>query len=126
MGATNQHNPNQHNRCDYCGGSLRITRLTCEDCEQGYVGDFVTPRLSRLSRDEQNLVELFIVSSGSLKRVAEVEDISYPTVRNRLDRLIGRLMEEKAGDQKRKQQILEDIKEGRIKPKHGMRMIEAL
>lgn len=66
------------------------------------------------------------MSSGNLKRVAEAENISYPTVRNRLDKLIERLLAEKDSDQKYKQQILTDIQEGRIKPKQGMRMIEAL
>jgi hypothetical protein len=58
--------------------------------------------------------------------VAEAEDISYPTVRNRLDCLIERLQEARGRDQERKRQILEDIEVGRIKPRRGMRMIEAL
>ena len=116
----------EHNRCGYCGGGLRITRLTCGDCDLGFSGDFTTPRVARLSRDEQCFIELFIVSSGNLKRVAEAENVSYPTVRNRLDKLIERLLAEQDSDQKYKQQILTDIREGRIKPKQGMRMIEAL
>lgn len=116
----------QQHACGYCGGTLRITRMTCEDCALGYEGDFETPRLARLSREDQQFIELFVLSSGSLKRVAEVEDISYPTVRNRLDNLITRLSDEIDNDRGRKQQILEDIENGRIKPKQGMRMIEAL
>jgi hypothetical protein len=116
----------QGHSCGYCGGSLRITRLSCDDCNLAYEGHFTTPRLARLSREEQLLVELFVLSSGSLKRVAEAEDISYPTVRNRLDRLIERLVQEKENDQKYRQRILKDIEDGRIKPKQGMRMIEGL
>ena len=37
-----------HNRCPYCSGALRFTRLTCEDCGLGLEGEFATPRLSRL------------------------------------------------------------------------------
>lgn len=116
----------QQHACAYCDGKLRVTRMTCEDCALGYEGDFETPRLARLSREDQRFIELFMLSSGSLKRVAEVEDISYPTVRNRLDNLIMRLSDEIDNDRGRKQQILEDIENGRIKPKQGMRMIEAL
>lgn len=116
----------QQHACAYCGGKLHITRMSCEDCELGYEGDFQNPRLARLSRQDQLFIELFVLSSGSLKRVAEAEDISYPTVRNRLDKLIARLNDEIDRDRLRKQQILRDIDSGQIKPKQGMRMIEAL
>ena len=112
--------------CSYCGGQMRVTRLTCEECDLGLEGDFHTPRLARLSLEEQQFVELFILSSGSLKAVAETVGISYPTVRNRLDKLIERLDEARNRDQLRKRRILDDIEAGRIKPKRGMRMIEAL
>jgi len=114
------------NRCPYCSGSLQITRLTCRDCGLGLEGEFATPRLSRLDREEQKFVELFVLSSGSLKQMAELLGVSYPTVRNRLDKLIGHLKEEQVRDEERKQRILEDIDAGRILPKQGMRMIENL
>lgn len=103
-----------------------MTRLSCEDCELGYEGDFHTPRLARLSLEEQRFIELFVLSSGSLKAVAAAEDISYPTVRNRLDSLIERIMQARTQDEERKKRILDDIEAGRIKPRRGMRMIEAL
>jgi hypothetical protein len=115
-----------HNRCPYCSGPLRITRLTCEDCGMGLEGEFATPRLSRLGPEEQRFVELFVLASGSLKQMAELLGISYPTVRGRLDKLIGHLKEEQERDEARKKRILEDIEAGRIPPKQGMRMIENL
>ena len=116
----------QEDACNYCGGQLRVTRLTCEDCDLGHEGHFHSPRLARLSKEEQRFIELFILSSGSLKAVAAAENISYPTVRNRLDQLIERLEEIRNRDQQYKHRILDDIEAGRIKPKRGMRMIEAL
>ena len=116
----------QDNACNYCGGQLRVTRLSCEECDLGYEGNFHSPRLARLSREEQRFIELFVLSSGSLKAVAAAENISYPTVRNRLDQLIERLEETRNQDQQYKHRILDDIEAGRIKPKRGMRMIEAL
>lgn len=115
-----------HNHCPYCAGTLRITRLTCEDCELGLEGEFATPRLSRLNAEEQRFVELFVLASGRLNQMAELLGVSYPTVRNRLDKLMARLKVEQARDEKRKQGILEDIESGRIPPKRGMRMIENL
>jgi hypothetical protein len=82
--------------------------------------------LARLSPEEQRFIELFVRSSGSLKAVAAAEEISYPTVRNRLDSLIERIEQLRVRDGERKGRILDDIEAGRIKPRRGMRMIEAL
>jgi hypothetical protein len=114
------------NRCSYCGDAMRVTKLTCEACGLSHEGDFLTPRLYRLAPEEQRFVEMFVLASGSLKQMAELLGVSYPTVRNRLDRLIERIRGEQRRDEERKRQILRDIEEGRIAPKQGMRMIEGL
>lgn len=118
--------PYTHNHCSYCGGGMRISELTCGDCGLTHGGDFFTPRLYRISTDEQQFIELFVLASGSLKQMAQILGVSYPTVRNRLDKLIKVLKEEKQKDDKRKQKILEDIEAGRISAKQGMRMIDAI
>lgn len=118
--------PYTHNHCSYCGGGMRISELTCGDCGLSHGGDFYTPRLYRISTDEQQFIELFVLASGSLKQMAQILGVSYPTVRNRLDKLIKVLKEEKLKDDKRKQKILEDIEAGRISAKQGMRMIDAI
>ncbi len=41
-----------------------------------------------LSEDDLNFVKRFVMSSGSLKTMAEDYGISYPTIRKKLDRLI--------------------------------------
>lgn len=105
---------------------MRISKLTCGDCGFSYEGMFFTPRLYRLPREDQHFIELFILSSGSLKKMTELLELSYPTVRSRLDRLIENLREEQKQDQEMKQKILDDIEQGRIRPKQGMRMIDAL
>ena len=114
------------NHCSYCDASMRISKLTCEECGLGHEGDFFTPRLYRLEPEEQQFVELFVVASGSLKQMAAVLGVSYPTVRNRLDRVIETLKAEQHVDEARKETILKDIEAGRIRPKHGMRMIEVI
>ena len=44
--------------------------------------------LEMLSDEEAAFIKRFILASGSLKELAEIYGISYPTVRLRLDRLI--------------------------------------
>ena len=115
-----------HNQCSYCGNSMRITKLTCDDCGFSHGGDFYTPRLYRLEPEDQRFVELFVLASGSLKEMAGLLGVSYPTVRSRLDRLIQKLETEKSHDEKRKQQVLTDIEADRISAKKGMRLIDAI
>jgi len=116
----------QHNSCSYCGSSMRISKVMCTDCGLALEGDFPTPRLYRLDAEEQRFVELLVLSSGSLKELAKLLGVSYPTVRNRLDRLIEWLKAEQVQDEIYRQKILDDIDAGHIPPKKGMRMIENL
>ena len=52
---------------------------------------FPLPVLASLSREDQEFILEFIRLSGSLKDMAQHMKVSYPTVRNRLDEIIGRL-----------------------------------
>jgi Domain of unknown function (DUF2089)-HTH len=54
--------------------------------------------LEALDDEDLQFLRRFLVSSGSLKALAEEYGVSYPTVRGRLDRLIAKA--EAAGDPK--------------------------
>lgn len=41
-----------------------------------------------LAPEDQEFIKQFLLASGSLKQLAKVYDVSYPTVRTRVDRLI--------------------------------------
>ena len=77
--------------CPSCGGGLRVVQLACPDCGTTVQGDYLLPALSRLGREDQEFALAFILHSGSLKEMARLYGVSYPTVRNRLDDLIARL-----------------------------------
>jgi hypothetical protein len=44
-----------------------------------------------LSEEDLGFVKRFVLASGSLKEMASLYGVSYPTVRLRLDRLIGKI-----------------------------------
>jgi hypothetical protein len=77
--------------CPSCGVALRAKRFECPACSTGVEGDFGLSVLSRLKEDDQILVQHLIKCSGSLKELARLYGVSYPTVRNRLDALIERV-----------------------------------
>ena len=77
--------------CPSCRADLRVARLACPDCATTVHGDYPLPALARLRTRDQRFALAFIRCSGSLKAMASLYGVSYPTVRNRLDDLIARL-----------------------------------
>ena len=51
----------------------------------------IPPWVAELEDEDLAFAKKFIVASGSLKEVASVYGVSYPTVRLRLDRLIQKI-----------------------------------
>jgi len=79
--------------CPACNSQLKAKSLICQHCQTEIQGEYVLPILTRLSPEEQLFILDFIKSSGSLKEMARLLRLSYPTVRNRLDEIIERLQE---------------------------------
>ena len=76
--------------CPACGSAVKVKRLLCENCDTQIEGLYELPPLARLSADDQSFIIEFIKASGSLKEMAGLLRLSYPTVRNRLDEIIER------------------------------------
>jgi hypothetical protein len=77
--------------CPSCGGRLAVRRLCCDKCETEVEGLYPLPLLACLACDDEEFILEFIKASGSLKDMAILLGVSYPTVRNRLDEIIGKL-----------------------------------
>ncbi|MDF2694525.1 MAG: hypothetical protein K0S65_2908 [Labilithrix sp.] len=105
--------------CPSCNGDLRVTRLACEACGTNLDGSFDLPQLLRLPAEDLAFISEFVRASGSLKAMAKLEGRSYPTVRNRLDQIIGRLEDLERGVQKRRHEILDALEKGRLSSKEA-------
>jgi hypothetical protein len=72
--------------------------------------------IGHLSDEELLFLKHFILSSGSLKEIAQIYNISYPTVRLRLDRIIEKIKvwdsEDKRSDFEKA--LLIEYAEGRV------------
>ena len=55
--------------------------------------------LEVLTDDDLEFIHQFILSSGSLKQLAAYYGVSYPTIRNRADKLIERVRMSESEDQ---------------------------
>ena len=81
--------------CPSCSSKLAVKRLHCEKCGTEVEGLYPLPAVASLPHDDQEFILEFIKASGSLKQMAALLKVSYPTVRNRLDDIIGKLEEKK-------------------------------
>jgi hypothetical protein len=88
--------------CPSCSGKLAVKRLCCDQCETEVEGLYSLPPLAALVPDDQDFLLQFIKASGSLKDMATLLKVSYPTVRNRLDEIIGKLKRTETSAKERK------------------------
>ena len=77
-------------------------------------GKIELPRLARLSAEDREFVELFVLSAGSLKEVGKILNLSYPTVRARLDRVIASLQELNSDRRDERMEIISRVERGEI------------
>lgn len=97
--------------------SFRIERIKILDSNIAIEGDFTPPPLACLSVDDQLFAASFIASHGSIKKMEALFGISYPTVKNRLNRIASRLdvprvEVEGSEDRKQRMEILEKLDRG--------------
>lgn len=80
-------------QCPSCNSLLKVQRLHCDSCGTNIEGLYELPILARLDDKSQEFVISFVKHSGSLKKMAKELNMSYPTVRNMLNDIIGQLEE---------------------------------
>lgn len=105
--------------CPVCGGEYEISTLTCKKCKSELNGRFDGCEFCSLSESDKSFLLTFVKCRGNIKEVEKELNISYPTVRNRLEGLISRLgfepnkLDETALKQER-QKIIQQLENGDI------------
>lgn len=73
------------------GASIVVERVKLVDSGIVIEGEFALPPLAQLGAEDQLFVMSLVRTHGSLKEVGRLFNISYPTVKNRIIRLSGKL-----------------------------------
>ncbi len=113
------------NKCPNCGDEMVITSYRCNSCYTEVSGEFEIDKFQRLDDEDKEFIELFLQKRGSIKDVGEEIGISYPTVRNRIDRIVGKLggtVDKKAG----RIDILNMLDNGEITAEKAKTLLEEL
>ena len=113
-------------KCPVCQGKLKVKKVECESCNAAVEGNFVTSPILNLPAGYQEFIEMFMLSGGSLKEMAEKLDISYPTVRTRLDEVIEALKEEMRYRETRKKEILFKVDKKELTAEEAAKIIKNL
>jgi hypothetical protein len=118
--------------CPSCGGELEIREVACTRCETQVRSRYRPCDFCRLNDEQSTFLRLFVTSRGNLSEVEKRLGVSYPTVRAKLDEVIGRLTAaeaprepaEPSGEARRA--ILQAVARGEIDPAEGVRRLREL
>jgi len=78
-------------KCPCCDNILQVKQLYCKNCHTEVTGLFPFPIISQLPVEDHKFILDFVKASGSLKIMARIMKLSYPTLRNLLDEIITRI-----------------------------------
>ncbi|MBA3537833.1 MAG: DUF2089 domain-containing protein [Tatlockia sp.] len=102
-------------QCPSCTSSnLNVVKIECTDCGTKFEGQFDIPTLLKLPEDDLQFILDFVKCSGSLKDMAVIHKVSYPTLRNRLNTLIVTLEKLENNKEGSKEEILQLLEDGKI------------
>jgi len=73
------------------GEAVEVERVRLKRSGISIEGNFELPPLAQLAIEDQIFVTAFVRCFGSIKEMEELFGISYPTVKNRLGRIAGKL-----------------------------------
>ncbi len=69
------------------GSAVEIMRARLVEQDVVVEGPFELPPLARLSSEDQTFVAAFVRCHGSIKQMEQFFGVSYPTIKNRLNRI---------------------------------------
>ena len=81
-------------KCPICQEKLHVIRLGCDNCESVLEGNFELDRLTQLSKEMRHFIVMFLKYRGNIREMEKHYNISYPTVRARIDDIVASLGEQ--------------------------------
>lgn len=114
-------------RCPVTGGPLLVTRLECEDSGVVIEGRFTPNEFAMLPEENLEFLRIFVKVRGNLKEVERILGLSYPTVRQRFEKLLLALGYEAEPDvSEERAEVLDLLERGEIDADEAARRLQAL
>ena len=114
-------------RCPVCDAvGLRIAKLQCVQCGTTVEGSFGGSLLAALSTEQQQFVEIFLRCRGNIRDVERELGVSYPTVRSRLEKVIGALDRSLDEKSRRRREVLAALDRREISPDEAVEALQGI
>ena len=98
------------------GAPIIVERVRMPGRDIAIEGEFDLPPLVRLSAEDQVFIMAFVRSHGSIKEMERLFGISYPTVKNRLNRISESLQMVEIDSKSSHTDVLDELERGEITP----------
>lgn len=112
-------------KCPVCNSNLTAVKLKCKKCNTIIENDFELSKFSYLNSEQLNFIEVFIRCRGNIKDVERELGISYPTVRGKLEDVVGALgytpLKVKEGNNS---EIIDRLEKGEITAEEAINLLK--
>jgi hypothetical protein len=106
------------------GKPVTVERVKLVDSDIAIEGSFTLPPLANLSAEDQVFVMAFMRCHGSIKDMEEMFGISYPTVKNRINKIAKQLEFVEITRISPREEVLEQLERGDITADEAIRRLE--
>ena len=106
------------------GGPLVIERIRLTDKDIAIEGRFELPQLARLNLEDQVFVTAFVRCHGSIKEMEQIFGVSYPTIKNRLNRISESLEFIDTNPAPSRTDVLDRLQRGEISAQDAIKELE--
>ncbi|MHB0998138.1 MAG: DUF2089 domain-containing protein [Armatimonadota bacterium] len=96
------------------GSPIVVERVRLTNDDIAIEGSFELPPIAALPSDDQVFVAAFIKCHGSIKQMEEWFDVSYPTIKNRLNRIGEQLKFVDVTSGESRESVLDQLNRGEI------------
>lgn len=106
------------------GKPITVERVRLEGSDIAIEGSFTLPPLANLSAEDQIFVMAFVRCHGSIKDMEEMFGISYPTVKNRINRIAKKFQfVEMVVPASSQNDVISELERGKITPEEALRRL---
>jgi len=105
------------------GEAFSVERVRIDNSGIAVEGSFELPPLARLTVEDQIFVTAFLRCHGSIKEMEQLFGISYPTVKNRLSAISGKLEFVDIDPPASRIEVLERLDKGEISANEALKIL---
>jgi hypothetical protein len=105
------------------GKPVTVERVRLAESGIAIEGSFTLPPLANLSAEDQVFVMAFVRCHGSIKEMEEAFGISYPTVKNRINRIAKQLEFVEIVAVSQQEEVIAELESGEISAEEAIRRL---